>query len=90
MTLQQKGETLLIMKNKSADDFVVVPYEKISKEALNGLIDEFILREGTDYGQKEYTLEEKHQQINKQLLSGKIIIVFDSEEQSASIIKKNS
>lgn len=77
-----------MMINKTAADFVVVPIEKISEEALYGLIDEFILREGTDYGQNEFTLEEKHAQIKKQLLSGKIIIVFDSVEESASIIKK--
>lgn len=78
------------MKNETATatDFVIVPLEKISDQALYGLVDEFILREGTDYGQKEYTLEEKHEQIKKQLLSGKIVIVFDSVEQSASIIKK--
>ena len=49
---------------------------------------EFILREGTDYGQKEYTLDEKHQQIIKQLKSENIVIVFDLTEESASIVRK--
>lgn len=66
----------------------MVPLEKISIEALGGLIDEFILREGTDYGTKEYSLEEKHTQVKKQLSSGSCLIVFDVEEQSASIIRK--
>ena len=76
------------MKNKSNSDFVIVPLGKISEVALSGLIDEFILREGTDYGLKEFSLEEKHVQIKKQLQSGNSVIVFDSEEQSASIIRK--
>lgn len=71
----------------TSDDFVIVPFEKISEEALDGLINEFILREGTDYGQKEYTLQEKHEQLKKQLISGKIKIVFDSQEQTASLIR---
>lgn len=69
-------------------DFVTISVEKISNEALCGLIDEFILREGTDYGQNEYSLFEKHMQIKKQLQSGKIVIVFDSAEESASIVRK--
>ena len=71
----------------TSDDFVIVPFEKISEEALDGLINEFILREGTDYGKKEYTLQEKHEQLKKQLISGKIKIVFDSQEQTASLIR---
>lgn len=73
--------------NTAIEDFVVVPFDKISEEALDGLINEFILREGTDYGQKEYTLQEKHEQLKKQLISGKIKIVFDSLEQTASLMR---
>ena len=76
------------MDEKKATEFVVIPIEKVSEEALHGLINEFILREGTDYGQKEYSLEEKHSQIKKQLQAGKTIIVFDPAEESASLIRK--
>ena len=76
------------MDTKPASDFVVIPLEKISEHALEGLINEFILREGTDYGQQEYSLEQKHEQVKKQLLSGKTIIVFDNKEESVSLIRK--
>lgn len=75
------------MKNNPPHNFVVVPLEKLSEEALTGLINEFILREGTDYGQREFTLAEKHRQIRKQLSAGKIVIVFDPTEESASIVR---
>lgn len=68
--------------------FTIVPYQKLSKEALSGLIDEFILREGTDYGKNEQTLETKHSQIMKQLIGEHVVIVFDTQEQTASILKK--
>jgi len=68
--------------------FVIVPYEKLSEEALIGLIDEFILREGTDYGKHEYTLEEKHEHVRKQIFSGKAVVVFDLQEESASLIRR--
>lgn len=69
--------------------YVVVPLEKISKDALSGLIDEFILREGTDYGRNEVSLEEKQAQIRKQLEKGDTQVVFDLKEQSASLIRRH-
>lgn len=76
------------MNTKPAFDFIVVPTDKISDDALEGLINEFILREGTDYGSREFTLEAKHAQIRKQLALGHIVIVFDPKEESASIVRK--
>ncbi len=76
------------MDNKPASDYVVVPLEKISELALHGLIDEFILREGTDYGASEYSLEQKHAQVKKQLVSGQTLIVYDNQEESVSLVRK--
>jgi uncharacterized protein len=69
--------------------FVEVPFEALSEEALNGLIEEFVTRDGTDYGAKEHTLEEKKDAIKRQLRSGHVVIVFDPEAQSANIIKRD-
>ncbi len=76
------------MNTKPSNDFIVIPTEKISIEALEGLISEFILREGTDYGSREFTLEEKHTQIRRQLAAGLVVVVFDPKEESASIVRK--
>lgn len=67
---------------------IVIPHAQLSAEALNGLIEEFILREGTDYGLHEYTLEQKNLQISKQLKSGQIVVVFDPNEETCSIVRK--
>jgi uncharacterized protein YheU (UPF0270 family) len=76
------------MENKSPNEFVLVPFEKLSEEALLGLIDEFILREGTDYGRHEYSLAEKHAQVRKQLEKGTTVVVFDVNEQTASLVRR--
>jgi uncharacterized protein len=76
------------MSENTKPNFVVIPIEQLSEEALHGLINEFIQREGTDYGNHEYSLEQKHQQILKQLVSEKIVVVFDVNEESASIVQK--
>lgn len=69
---------------------VIVPLEKLSDEAIEGLINEFILREGTDYGKHEYSLEEKHAQVRKQLEAHHVVVVFDTKEESCSIVRKES
>jgi uncharacterized protein YheU (UPF0270 family) len=73
---------------KENPQVLIIPLEKISEEALEGLINEFILREGTDYGQVEVSLEKKHEQIIKQLKSGRTLVVFDPVEESASLVRK--
>lgn len=69
---------------------VIVPLEKLSDEALDGLINEFILREGTDYGKNEYSLEQKHEQVKKQLDTKHVLVVFDTKEESCSLVRKES
>lgn len=65
---------------------VVIPQEKLSKEALKALIEEFILREGTDYGSHEYSLEEKRQKVFKQLKTNQVLIFFDPELENTNLL----
>lgn len=65
-----------------------IPSNMISKEALEQLIEDFILREGTDYGHTEYSLEQKKQHVVKQMNSNLVVITFDPETQSCTLIKK--
>jgi uncharacterized protein len=67
---------------------VMIPKEKLSDFALNGLIEEFILREGTDYGVNEQSLEQKKNQILNQLNKNHIIIFFDPEIESTTLMRK--
>ena len=48
----------------------------------------FILREGTDYGVREFSLEEKVLHVRKQLDSGHAVVAFDPNVESCSIVKK--
>lgn len=66
-----------------------IPASLISKEALDQLIEDFILREGTDYGQSEYSLDQKKQQILKQLASKHVYISYDNETESSTLIKRS-
>jgi len=68
---------------------MIIPYEQISNDALQGLIEEFITREGTDYGEAEISLAQKVEQIKRQLKRGDIVIVFDPASETVSILTKH-
>ncbi len=72
----------------SETNFVEVPVSRLSQEALHGIVDEFVSREGTDYGGPVRTMEEKRESILLQLKKGQIVIVFDPESESCNIITK--
>ena len=65
---------------------VKISYDQLSSEALNGVIEEFVTRDGTDYGEKEISLETKIFQVLDQLKSGKAVIVFDQESETCNIV----
>ncbi|HSX49451.1 MAG TPA: YheU family protein [Cellvibrio sp.] len=67
---------------------MIIPYEQLSSDALQGLIEEFITREGTDYGFEEISLNTKVDQIKQQLKRRDIVIVFDSATESVSILSR--
>jgi len=60
--------------------------EQLSPGALRGLVEEYVTREGTDYGEGSWSLEDKVAQVLRQIDGGDAKIVFDLESESASIV----
>lgn len=67
---------------------VEIPLEALSDEALTGIIENFIQREGTDYGVNEASLETKVSQIRKHLSRGDVKVVFDQDSETVSLLTK--
>jgi len=65
---------------------VIVPYMELSEEALRGVVESFVLREGTDYGERDVSFEEKVTQVVRQLEQGEARILFDPESRSVDIV----
>ena len=65
---------------------VTVPYAELSADALQGVIDNFILREGTDYGDRAFSHEQKVAQVLRQLERGEARILFDPLDSSVTIV----
>lgn len=69
---------------------MIIPQSALSAETLSGVIKEFVLREGTEYGATEISLETKVKQVQRQLDRGEVVIVFDQESESIDIVSKSS
>ncbi|MCB1686059.1 MAG: YheU family protein [Pseudomonadales bacterium] len=68
-----------------------IPLETLTEAALAGIIESFVLREGTEYGPSEHDLERKCEQVRRQLRRGEAEIDFDPETDSVDIrpVSKN-
>jgi uncharacterized protein len=65
---------------------IVIPHRELSADALRGVLESFVLREGTDYGEREVSLEQKVAQVLRQLERGEAQIVFDATLQSVDVV----
>lgn len=64
---------------------VKIPAESLSPDALRGVIEAYVLREGTDYGHHEFSLDEKCRAVERQLTAGEAEVWFDPETRTTDI-----
>ncbi len=69
---------------------LVIPHNEVSPDALRGLIEAFALREGTEYGAEDVTLEVKVAQVMRQLERGEARVIFDPETEVVDIVTARS
>lgn len=68
---------------------MLIPYQELDADTLDNLIESFILREGTDYGEYEVSLSEKKSAILQQLQQGNILIIYSEHTESVTLLHKN-
>jgi len=78
------------MPSEEVPEPVEVPYGELAADLLNAVIESFVLREGTDYGEKELSLEDKVARVIRQLKRGEAKILFDPESESVTIAVRQS
>ncbi|EHK0839601.1 YheU family protein [Vibrio parahaemolyticus] len=64
---------------------MIIPWQDIAPETLENLIREFVLREGTDYGAVEISLQNKIDQVKTQLEKGEAVIMFSELHETVDI-----
>jgi hypothetical protein len=67
---------------------IEIPHTELSTEALRGVIEAFVLREGTEYGERDVSLERKVWDVQRQLDAGEAQIIFDPRTESVDIVVK--
>ena len=58
-----------------------VPVERLAADVLQALLEEYASRDGTDYGEREHTLEQKVSSLRRQLDSGELCILYDIDSE---------
>jgi uncharacterized protein YheU (UPF0270 family) len=67
---------------------MIIPYQQLDQNTLHTLIEHFVLREGTDYGTIEHSMEEKVNMVLNQLEQGDVVIVYSELHDSVNILPK--
>ena len=70
----------------TAGEIINIPFEALSADALLGVIDDYVNREGTDYGHRDYDLDQKREAVRRYLESGRASITYDPSTQTTSIV----
>lgn len=65
---------------------MIIPWQQISKDALNSIIEEFVMREGTDYGEAEVSFEKKKADVKQQLNNGEIVLVYSELHETVNLM----
>lgn len=67
---------------------MIIPYADLAEDTLNNLIEYYVLREGTDYGEQEVALAEKVAAVKCQLKSGEVLIVYSELHETVNLMPK--
>lgn len=74
----------------SNDIDMIIPPEKLEPQTLLNILKEYILREGTDYGEHELSMDDKIERLMPQVRSGKVLVVYDEASESIDIREADS
>ncbi len=65
-----------------------IPPERLAEDTLIAIIEEFVSREGTDYGAVEQDFTTKVDQIKRQIKRGEVLVFFDPESESCTLLTR--
>ncbi|MEH0874098.1 YheU family protein [Pectobacterium cacticida] len=67
---------------------MIIPWQQLDPDTLDNIIEAFVLREGTDYGEQEWSLAQKVEDVRRQLKSGDIVLVWSELHESLNIMPR--
>lgn len=70
--------------------FLQIPPERLSADALSGLLEEYASRDGTDYGEREVSLADKVTDLHAQLRRGELCLLFDQDSETWDLCPRDA
>ena len=67
---------------------MIIPWQDLDSDTLNNLLEHFVLREGTEYGEHDVSLDDKVDEVRQQLKQGLAVIVYSELHESINIVSK--
>ncbi len=67
---------------------MIIPWQQVAPDTLDNLIESFVLREGTDYGQHELSLAQKVADVKRQLKQGEAVLVWSELHETINILPR--
>lgn len=68
------------------ENLIEVPWDQLAEATLLALVEEFVTRDGTDYGEHEIALSRKVEQVIQGIKGKQFVIVYDQEMDSVHIV----
>ena len=65
---------------------MIIPLEQLNSDTLTAIIEDYILREGTDYGAIDASKKDKISQVKRQLEQGSAVLVYSELHESVNIL----
>lgn len=65
---------------------MLIPYQELNPDTLDALIEAFVLREGTDYGDTELSLQQKVAMVRTQIQRGTVVICYSEQQESFDLL----
>jgi len=66
--------------------FVLVPFARLEIDVLQALLEDYATRDGTDYGARELTTQEKVDRLQRQLGAGDLKILYDADSEEWDLV----
>ena len=68
---------------------MLIPWQQLNVDTLQRLIESYVLREGTDYGDEEIPLAEKTAAVLQQIQAGQVLILYSELHESVDLLTKH-
>jgi uncharacterized protein YheU (UPF0270 family) len=67
---------------------MIIPHDELQLETLHALIEEFVTRHGAVHGHHDSEISRDINSVMSELRTGRAVIIFDEEDESCSIVRK--